>query len=141
MDEEQEQVPGALALVQGEVEWVTAAAEQAVEFMVTYSFQIVGAVIIMIVGYLVSNRAGNGLLRLQAHRYIDVTLRPFISSAVRLLLRVMFVTIWHPLPVAVGTSDKPGWLIQLLRPAARAALRPAMRPKTTALAMELPPPM
>ncbi|MCC5885788.1 MAG: mechanosensitive ion channel family protein [Gammaproteobacteria bacterium] len=69
------------------------AVERAVDFMVTYSFQIVGAVIIMIVGYLVSNWAGNAILRLQERRNIDVTLRQFISSAVRLLVLVMFVII------------------------------------------------
>lgn len=90
---QEEEAPGALALVQSEVEWMTTALERALDFMVTYSFQIVGAVIIMIVGYLVSNWAGNAILRLQERRNIDVTLRQFISSALRLLVLVMFIII------------------------------------------------
>lgn len=93
MAEEQVQEPGALALVQSEVEWMTSAVERAVDFMVTYSFQIVGAVIIMLIGFLVSNWVSNTLLRLQERRNIDVTLRQFIASAVRLLVLVMFLII------------------------------------------------
>lgn len=93
MAEEQTEAPTALALVQSEVEWMATAAERAVDFMVTYSFQIVGAVIILIIGYLVSNWAGNAVLSLQERRKLDVTLRQFISSAVRLLVLVMFVII------------------------------------------------
>lgn len=93
MAEEQVQEPSALALVQSEVEWMTGAVERAVEFMVTYSFQIVGAVIIMIIGYMVSNWAGNALLRLQERRNVDITLRQFIASALRLLVLLMFLII------------------------------------------------
>lgn len=93
MAEEQVQEPSALALVQSEVAWVAGAVERAVDFMVTYSFQIVGAVIIMIIGYMVSNWAGNAVLRLQERRNVDVTLRQFIASALRLLVLVMFLII------------------------------------------------
>lgn len=93
MAEVKDEAPSALALVQSEVEWMTAAVDQAVDFLVTYSFQIVGAVIIMIIGYLVSNWVGNTVLRLQERRNIDVTLRQFTSSAMRLLVLVMFVII------------------------------------------------
>lgn len=93
MAEGQAQEPSALALVQSEVEWMTGAVERAVDFMVTYSFQIVGAVIIMIIGFLVSNWVSNALLRLQERRNIDVTLRQFIASAVRLLVLLMFLII------------------------------------------------
>ncbi len=93
MAEQNEEGSGALALVQDEVEWATRAVEQTFDFMVTYSFQILGAVIILIVGYLLSNWAGNAILRLQERRNVDVTLRQFISSAIRLVVLVMFLII------------------------------------------------
>lgn len=93
MAEENEGATGALALVQDEVEWAARAVEQGFDFMVTYSFQIVGAVIILIIGYLISNWAGNAILRLQERRKVDVTLRQFIASAIRLIVLVMFVII------------------------------------------------
>lgn len=91
--EQATETPSALAMVQSEVEWMAGAAERAIDFMVVYSFQIVGAVVILIVGYLLSNWAGNAVLRLQERRNIDVTLRQFIASAVRLLVLVMFLII------------------------------------------------
>ena len=55
-------------------------------FLVGYSFQLFGGVVILIAGFVVARWAGNAVLRLQARRNVDVTLRQFIASTVRLLV-------------------------------------------------------
>ncbi|MGR8948972.1 MAG: mechanosensitive ion channel family protein [Gammaproteobacteria bacterium] len=64
-----------------------------VDFLVNYSFQIVGAIIILIAGILVARSVAKAVLRVLEHRDVDVTLRQFIASTVRLIIIVMFVMI------------------------------------------------
>jgi small conductance mechanosensitive channel len=64
-----------------------------VNFLVTYSFQIAGAVIIFIGGLIVANWLARLVLRLQEARQVDVTLRQFIASAVRLAVIGLFIII------------------------------------------------
>ena len=64
-----------------------------VDFFVNYSFQIAGAVIILIAGIIVGNWARRVLLRLLERRNVDVTLRQFIAAAARLMVIGLFVII------------------------------------------------
>jgi small conductance mechanosensitive channel len=57
-----------------------------IQFVVTYSFQIVGALLIFAAGVLLAGWASNMLLRLLERRNVDVTLRVFIVGTARLLL-------------------------------------------------------
>ncbi len=61
-----------------------------VNFLVTYSFQLLGAVLVVIAGYIVGGWVSRALLRLQERRNVDVTLRQFIASTVRLIVVGMF---------------------------------------------------
>ena len=56
------------------------------QFLVGYSFQLVGAMVILVAGVVVAGWTARALLRLQERRNIDVTLRQFIASGVRLLV-------------------------------------------------------
>ena len=76
-----------------ELELVTQAYELIVDFMVTYSFQLIGAVLILALGFLVGGWVSRVLLRIQESRNVDVTLRQFIASIARLLVIGMFVII------------------------------------------------
>ena len=60
-------------------------------FLVTYAFQLAGAVIILVAGYAVANWVGRSVLRLQERRHVDITLRQFISSSARVLVIGLFV--------------------------------------------------
>ena len=60
-------------------------------FLVTYAFQIAGAIIILTAGYVVANWVGRVLLRVQERRHVDVTLRQFIASTARVLVIGLFV--------------------------------------------------
>lgn len=60
------------------------------ELCVQYSFQILGAVVIMMAGFWTARLTGNALLRLQERRGVDITLRQFITSAVRIVVIALF---------------------------------------------------
>ena len=64
-----------------------------INFVVEYSFQLLGAVIIMAVGFVVARWAAGFLERLQERRNVDVTLRQFIASTTRLFILVMFAVV------------------------------------------------
>ncbi len=60
-------------------------------FLVTYAFQLAGAVIILIAGMVVAGWVARALLRVQERRHVDLTLRQFIASTARVLVIGMFV--------------------------------------------------
>ncbi|HZX24612.1 MAG TPA: mechanosensitive ion channel domain-containing protein [Woeseiaceae bacterium] len=67
--------------------------ELVVNFMVTYSFRLVGAVLVIIVGILVARWVGRIVLRAQERHDVDVTLRQFIASTVRITVIALFAII------------------------------------------------
>ncbi len=60
-----------------------------VEFFVNYSFQIIGALIILMLGLLVAGKVSNWSLALMQRHNLDVTLSRFIASCVRILIVAM----------------------------------------------------
>ncbi len=60
-----------------------------VEFFVTYSFQIVGALIILLLGLWVAGKVSNWSLALMQRHNLDVTLSRFIASCVKILIVAM----------------------------------------------------
>ena len=70
-----------------ELEQFTAIYNQVTAFMVNYSFQIIGAVIVLLIGIVVGRKIGNMVLHLCLKRNIDVTL----SNANSLRLRTLLV--------------------------------------------------
>ena len=59
------------------------------EFFVNYSFQILGAIIIFLLGILVARKVGNVVQALCEKKDLDITLSRFIASATRLIIIVM----------------------------------------------------
>ena len=76
-----------------ELEMVEQIYELIVNFLVTYSFQIAGAMVILIAGFIVAGWVARALLRMQERRNVDVTLRQFIASAARLTVIALFLMI------------------------------------------------
>ena len=72
-----------------ELEQVQAIYTMLVEFFVKYSFQILGAIIILIIGLLVARKISNSVLKLCDRKNIDVTLSRFIASSARLAIIVI----------------------------------------------------
>lgn len=65
----------------------------AIDYMVGYSFQLLGAIIVIIAGVFLGRWISGIILRAQEKRDVDVTLRQFISSTIRLLVIVMFAVV------------------------------------------------
>ena len=64
-----------------------------VDFFVNYSFQVIGAIIIFIIGLIIARWFSNITLRICERNEIDITLRMFIANCVRLLFIAMIVVI------------------------------------------------
>ncbi|HTL47200.1 MAG TPA: mechanosensitive ion channel family protein [Verrucomicrobiae bacterium] len=58
----------------------------AVEFLVNYSFQIIGALIIIVAGVLASNWASNFLFKTFQKNNLDITLSKFLAGVIKVLL-------------------------------------------------------
>jgi len=79
--------------VSDKVETVERIYEFVIQFLVGYSFQLLGAVVILIAGVVIAGWTARALLRVQERRNIDVTLRHFIAATVRMLVIALAVII------------------------------------------------
>ena len=59
-----------------------------IEFFVTYSFQIVGAVIILIIGFMVAKKVALFVEKVLLTKNIDITLTKFIATTLKLVIIV-----------------------------------------------------
>jgi small conductance mechanosensitive channel len=62
-------------------------------YLVTYSFQILGALIILALGFFVARRAGAMVESLMLRHHVDVTLSRFVGGGIKMLLVVMVAII------------------------------------------------
>jgi len=76
-----------------EIQQFTAIYTQITTFLVDYSFQIIGAIIVVLVGTLVANKIRDVVLTLCRRRAIDITLSGFIANTLRLILIAMVTII------------------------------------------------
>jgi small conductance mechanosensitive channel len=79
--------------VEQELQQAQAIYKMVTEFFVTYSFQILGAVIIIVVGILVGRKVGNLAFKLCERKELDITLSRFLASFVKLTIIVMAAVI------------------------------------------------
>ena len=63
------------------------------EFFVTYSFQILGAIIILVLGILVAKKVSSFVLKLCESKELDITLSRFIANTTKILIIVMVAII------------------------------------------------
>lgn len=75
--------------LQEEFQQVAAVYELITEFLVSYSFQLIGALIVFILGYLVARKISKGVLALCLKKQMDVTLSGFIANVVKILILTM----------------------------------------------------
>lgn len=64
-----------------------------IEFFITYSFQILGAIIILIIGIIVAKKISNIVLKICERKELDVTLSRFIASTSKIFIIVMVAII------------------------------------------------
>ncbi|MEX2517632.1 MAG: mechanosensitive ion channel family protein [Gammaproteobacteria bacterium] len=65
--------------------------ETASEFLITYGFQIFGAIIILLIGWWLSNRAGIVALKICQRTGLDITLAKFLANIARTVVLVFIV--------------------------------------------------
>ncbi|MDG1753081.1 MAG: mechanosensitive ion channel family protein [Thalassotalea sp.] len=76
-------------LLKNEIDQVSQLYKLIIDFFSNYSFQLVGALIIFILGYIVAGKISNFVLRLCQRHKLDVTLSQFLSNTTKMLLVVM----------------------------------------------------
>ncbi|MGH8120539.1 MAG: mechanosensitive ion channel family protein [Gammaproteobacteria bacterium] len=64
-----------------------------IQFIVSYGFQLVGAIIILVLGWLVAKWVGNLILKLCARTHLDVTLSAFFANVIKTVVLVFVVII------------------------------------------------
>lgn len=79
--------------IEQEIEQFSAVYQMMVEFFVGYSFQIIGALIIMLLGVLVARKISKIVERFCLKKKLDVTLSSFIGSTVKIIVVVMVAII------------------------------------------------
>ena len=72
-----------------ELQQVAAIYELITNFLVNYSFQLIGAILVLLLGIFVARRVSNVVLRLCQKKNLDVTLSGFIANTVRLIVIAM----------------------------------------------------
>lgn len=75
--------------LQEEFQQVTAVYELITEFLVNYSFQLIGAIVVFIIGYVVARKISHWVLSLCQKKQLDVTLSSFIANVVKILILTM----------------------------------------------------
>jgi len=63
------------------------------EFFITYSFQIIGAIIILLLGLLVAKKTSAFVFKLCESKKLDITLSRFIANTIKILIIVMVAII------------------------------------------------
>ncbi len=79
--------------LKAELSQASAIYDMVIEFFVNYSFQILGAILIILVGMLIARKIGNLVLSLCEKKNIDITLSRFIASTAKILVVVMVAII------------------------------------------------
>lgn len=69
-----------------ELEQLTRIYNMVVDYLVTYSFQILGAIIVLVIGFIIARKVSNTIFKLCQKKNIDVTLAQFFSGVVRIII-------------------------------------------------------
>lgn len=80
-------------LLKDEIDQVANIYNIIIEFFTNYSFQLIGAIIIFILGYMVAGKISAWVLRLCQSHKLDVTLSQFLANTTKMLIVVMITII------------------------------------------------
>lgn len=76
-----------------EIDQVSKYYDLILDFFANYSFQLVGALIIFIIGYVVAGKVANLVFKVCERNKLDITLSQFLSNTTKMLIVVMVVVI------------------------------------------------
>ncbi|MDX2369256.1 MAG: mechanosensitive ion channel family protein [Colwellia sp.] len=80
-------------LLKAEIDQVAKFYNIIIEFFTNYSFQIIGALIIFIIGYMLAGKISKFVLRLCQRHELDITLSQFLASTTKMLVVIMIAVI------------------------------------------------
>ena len=79
--------------IKNELETITRLTNTIIDFFVNYSFQVIGAIIIFLIGLIIARWLAKIALRICEKHTVDVTLSLFIASTVKLLVIAMIIVV------------------------------------------------
>lgn len=79
--------------IKNELETITRLTNTIIDFFVNYSFQVIGAIIIFLIGLVIARWLSKIALRICEKHTVDVTLSLFIASTVKLLVIAMIIVV------------------------------------------------
>lgn len=80
-------------LLKEEIDQVTNLYNIIINFFTNYSFQLIGAIIIFIIGYIVAGKIANFVLSLCQRHKLDITLSQFLANTTKMLIVVMITIV------------------------------------------------
>ena len=80
-------------LLKDEIDQVANIYNVIIEFFTNYSFQLVGALIIFIIGYMLAGKVAKWVLALCLRHKLDITLSQFLSNTTKMLMVVMITIV------------------------------------------------
>lgn len=80
-------------LLKDEIDQVANLYNVIIEFFTNYSFQLIGALIIFIIGYVLAGKISNLVLRLCQRHKLDITLSQFLANTTKMLIVIMITIV------------------------------------------------
>ena len=80
-------------MIESEIQQVEKYYNLIMEYLVTYSMQILGAILILFIGLWIAQKVSNMVAGLMHRHNIDITLTNFVSNVIKVLLIIMFLVI------------------------------------------------
>ena len=79
--------------LQKEIQQLQVVYDTIINFFVNYSFQLVGALLILLIGLFIANKVAKGVNRMCESKGLDVTLTRFIANVVKVIIVIMVAVI------------------------------------------------
>lgn len=80
-------------LISSEINQLQKITTMAIEFLVNYSFQVLGAIIILIIGIYIARKLSNLVVEMLTKREVDITLRTYVGHIINLFILFCFIVI------------------------------------------------
>jgi small conductance mechanosensitive channel len=82
-----------IKIMESQISTIQRLIDKLIEFCVNYSFQIIGAIIILIVGFYIAKWVASLIMKLCEKKKLDVTLTMFLASLVKIIIIVFVVVL------------------------------------------------
>lgn len=80
-------------LIKDEIDQMAKFYDLIIDFFANYTFQLIGAFIIFILGYFIAGKIANGVLRLCEQQKLDITLSRFLANTSKMVIVIMITIV------------------------------------------------